>query len=102
MKIKPNRSNNLCIFYISFIFILINSTIVLTFSNNYQLAFSQGYIPPPPISPSQNSIQSSSPPMQQPQLQSQQQQPDQSGQPQLQQQPIQSSNQDKQQQPDQS
>src|SRR6476469_5021290 len=66
MQIKANRTNNLCIFYISFIFILITSTIALSISNNYQVVFSQGYIPPPSISPSQNSIQSSYQPMQQP------------------------------------
>ncbi|MGN6821339.1 MAG: hypothetical protein ACTHJ7_00935 [Candidatus Nitrosocosmicus sp.] len=55
MKIKSNKTNDLCIFYISFVLILINSTIVLTFSNNYQIVFSQGYIPPPT-----NNIQSKS------------------------------------------
>jgi hypothetical protein len=48
MAIKSNKSPILfytfCIF---FIFILIYGTIVLNNGNDYQLAFSQGYIPPP-------------------------------------------------------
>ena len=55
ITIKSNTTNDLCIFCISFVFILINSIIILTFSNNYQVVFSQGYIPPPT-----NNIQSKS------------------------------------------
>jgi len=58
MKIKPNKSKPFYVLCIFFIFVLINSTIVLTISNNYQVAFSQGYIPPP--STSSNNIQSQS------------------------------------------
>ena len=47
MKIKPNKSKSFYVFCIFFIFVLINSTIVLTISNDYQIAFSQGYIRPP-------------------------------------------------------
>src|SRR3954454_3885576 len=50
MKIKPNRNKLLYIFCIYFIFILINSTIILNIDNTYQVVFSQGYIPPPPSS----------------------------------------------------
>jgi len=55
MTIKPKKNMILYIFCICFAFILINSTIVLTFSNNYREVFGQGYIPPP-----SNSIQSKS------------------------------------------
>ncbi|MGN6351027.1 MAG: hypothetical protein ACTHL3_06140, partial [Candidatus Nitrosocosmicus sp.] len=51
---KINKIEILYIFCICFGFILINSTIVLTFSNNYQLAFGR-YIPPP-----SNNLQSKS------------------------------------------
>lgn len=54
MNIKSNKNEILYIFCICFGFILINSTIVLTFSNNYQLAFGR-YIPPP-----SNNLQSKS------------------------------------------
>src|SRR6476646_6041971 len=47
MKIKLNSPNDLYIFCTWFTFILLYSTIALTFSNNYQVVFSQGYIPPP-------------------------------------------------------
>ncbi|MGN6628785.1 MAG: hypothetical protein ACTHKJ_02800, partial [Candidatus Nitrosocosmicus sp.] len=55
MNIKSNKTEILYIFCICFGFILINSTIVLTFSNNYQSVFSRGYIPPP-----SNNLQSKS------------------------------------------
>jgi hypothetical protein len=44
---KSSRINGLYIFYICFAFIFIDSTIVLTTITNLQQAFSQGYIPPP-------------------------------------------------------
>src|SRR3954469_4295884 len=50
MKIKSIKSKLVFIFCICFIFILINSTIVLNIGNTYQVVFSQGYIPPPPSS----------------------------------------------------
>jgi hypothetical protein len=60
MKIKSNKIKFLYIFCICFIFILINSTIVLTISNSHQVAFSQGYIPPPPQPSPNNTFQSQS------------------------------------------
>ena len=61
MKIKLDKYIFLYIFCISFGFIFIISAIIaLTIGNIFQVAFGQGYIPPPPISPSQNSIQSQS------------------------------------------
>ena len=59
MKIKLDKYIFLYIFCISFGFIFIISAIIaLTIGNSFQVTFGQGYIPPPPISPSQNSIQS--------------------------------------------
>jgi hypothetical protein len=59
MKIKSIKNKILYIFCISFGFIfIIFAIIALTIGNSFQVSFSQGYIPPPPISPSQNSIQS--------------------------------------------
>ena len=59
MKIKLDKCIFLYIFCISFGFIFIISAIIaLTIGNSFQVTFGQGYIPPPPISPSQNSIQS--------------------------------------------
>src|SRR6476620_3259557 len=59
MKIISNNITPLSIFYMCFAIFFISITIiVLTISNGVQLIFSQGYIPPPPISPSQNNIQS--------------------------------------------
>ena len=54
MEIKLNKNRVLYIFYISFVFIFVGSTVVFTTSNNLQPAFSQGYIPPPPLTTSTN------------------------------------------------
>jgi len=56
MQIKPSKNRFLYIFCICSAFILINSTIVLTFSNEFQLVFSQGYIPPPSNNPKPQSF----------------------------------------------
>ena len=47
MKIKSNKNKIFCIFCICFVFVFLNTSIVLNIDNGHQIAFSQGYIPPP-------------------------------------------------------
>src|SRR5690348_10649043 len=59
MKIRSYKEKPFYVLYVLFVFVLINSAILLTISNGYQTIFGQGYIPPPASSSLSNNLQSS-------------------------------------------